>query len=231
MTSNYNDLSNRDVDQRFTTDSAIRHNPNNFDSTGYERGTDSYGQQNAGLEGSNRQHGNDFTASNDLGVGAGQHGGREFGTTTTTTTGDRYGGVTGGTNATRGEHTHTGLGDMPPQSGMNNLERGSGTGWDGAGNRPDYDNGLKQHGGRGDFSDNTATTGRRAAGVNRDEFDDDVARKPTMGEKIKGTAEVLTGKITRNPEKVAEGQALKSGTHDMHNTSVSGTTTGDNTRY
>jgi hypothetical protein len=224
MTSNFNDFSNRDVDQRFTTDSAIRHNPSNFDNTGYERGTDSYGQQNAGFESSNRQHGGDFTTSTDQSLGTGQHGGRDY----ATSTGDRYGGVAGGMNAARGEQTYTGLRDVPPPSGTNNLERGSGAGWDGAGHGPDYDNGLQQHGGRGDFSDDLATGGRRAAGVNRDEFNNDVSRKPTMGEKIKGNVEVLTGKVTRNPEKVAEGQALKSGTH---NTSVSGTTTDDTTRY
>jgi hypothetical protein len=37
--------------------------------------------------------------------------------------------------------------------------------------------------------------------------------KPTMGEKIKGTVATMTGKLTNDPEKVAEGQQLKEGTH------------------
>lgn len=223
MTSNFNDFSNRDANQRFTTDSAVRHNPNNFDSAGYERGTDSFGQQNAGLEGSNRHLGGEYAGNTGMGVSSGQHGGRDF----ATGTGNRYDGTTG--DMRQGGQTQGGLRDASTtHTGTNNLERGSGTGWDGAGNRPDYDNGLREHGGRGDFSDNLTTGDRRAAGVNRDEFDDSSTRKPTMGEKIKGNVEVLSGKVTRNPEKVAEGEALKSGNHDTY---ASGTTTGGNTRY
>jgi hypothetical protein len=37
--------------------------------------------------------------------------------------------------------------------------------------------------------------------------------KPTVGEKIKGTVETMTGKMTNDPERVAAGQQLKEGTH------------------
>src|SRR5437588_639398 len=38
-------------------------------------------------------------------------------------------------------------------------------------------------------------------------------QKPTMGEKIKGSLATMTGKMTNDPEKVAEGEQLKEGSH------------------
>lgn len=48
--------------------------------------------------------------------------------------------------------------------------------------------------------------------------------KPTMGEKIKGTVATMTGKMTNDPEKVAEGEQLKEGTHPSQTGSATGTT-------
>ena len=49
--------------------------------------------------------------------------------------------------------------------------------------------------------------------------------KPTMGEKIKGAVETMTGKMTNDPERVAAGQQLKEGTHPSQ-TGSSATGTG-----
>lgn len=40
---------------------------------------------------------------------------------------------------------------------------------------------------------------------------DDYARNPSTGEKIKGTLKEMTGKLTNNPAKVQEGEAIKRG--------------------
>jgi hypothetical protein len=45
-----------------------------------------------------------------------------------------------------------------------------------------------------------------------------------MGEKIKGTVATMTGKMTNDPEKVAEGEQLKEGTHPSQTGSATGTT-------
>lgn len=52
--------------------------------------------------------------------------------------------------------------------------------------------------------------------------------KPTMGEKIKGTVETMTGKMTNDSERVAAGQQLKEGTHPSQTggSSATGTTSG-----
>jgi len=49
--------------------------------------------------------------------------------------------------------------------------------------------------------------------------------KASLGEKIKGTVETMTGKITNDPERVAAGQQLKEGTHPSQ-TGSSATGTG-----
>ena len=49
--------------------------------------------------------------------------------------------------------------------------------------------------------------------------------KPTMGEKIKGTVETMTGKMTNDPERVAAGQELKEGTHPSQTGASSATGT------
>ena len=168
----------------------------------------------------------------DTGVySTGRGGVGNMGSTTTGTSGvGEYGqgvgagaGLTSGTHTAgqhpghhgHGEHVYTGTGTHVPGTGI-----GTGEGQLGSTGRA----------GVGDIGPGTAATGAGAgvgSGVHTGHHTGGqtsltgaqtgthtgVGAKPSIGEKIKGSVEVMAGKVTNDPQRVNEGEQLKEGIH------------------
>jgi len=218
--------------------STERRGDNTYGSSGFDTTRDNTtgtGNFDRGFEGRDRI-GNDYEgrdrAGNDYGVSGGEFGRsdniggtgaqRDYRASEGGLGGqDRYTGGDRSTEFSRGDGEF-GHGSVRTQDRFDNT---GATGTGAYGDRTD-----DSYGSRG-RTDNFTSTG---TGVGRDEFnrgDDtfgssrtgagydertDTHHKPTMGEKIKGTMETVTGKVTRNPEKVEHGRELKSGEVDSN---------------
>jgi len=100
---------------------------------------------------------------------------------------------------------------------------GTGTGTYGR-DRTDDDNtfGARDHHGSsttgGEYNRGNDSYGDRTSAGHRDTTTTGSTHKPTIGDKVKGTVETVTGKLTSNPAKVEHGRELKTGEIDSTNT-------------
>jgi len=215
------ELGNRDTS--FQQGGLSGQNPNDFSGStgGYgSSNTDTYNSSTTGTTGTTGNY--DSTTGRDTNTGYGSSD-NSYGRDNTTTTGygnnDSYGSKAP---TTRDEY-NSGTG-LQRNAGDNYSSTNTGSGVTGTGaTGTGYGNDR--------FDDNNRTTGTDSYGSgrdtygssDRDNFDSNTTgNKPSMGDKVKGTVEVMTGKLTGNHAKVETGRERKAGEFDNTNTGTYG---------